>query len=59
MQADGKPIIAYCGGAGCEVSLAVAEEFCLAGFERVAIYVGGYPEWVAAGNPVERAGDSR
>ena len=54
VETGGRPVIAYCGGEGCEVSLAVAEEFCGVGHERVAVYVGGFPEWVELGNPVER-----
>jgi len=54
LRTGGRPIVTYCGGDGCEVSLAVAEELCGAGQSRVAVYVGGFPEWVAAGNPVER-----
>jgi rhodanese-related sulfurtransferase len=59
LETGGRPVITYCGGAGCEVSLGVAEELCNAGFERVAVYAGGFPEWVEQGNPVahgERAG---
>jgi rhodanese-related sulfurtransferase len=53
VDTGGRPIIAYCGGAGCEVSIAVAERLCRAGHPRVAVYVGGFPEWLAGGNPVE------
>jgi rhodanese-related sulfurtransferase len=52
LDARGRPVISYCGGRGCEVSLGVAEELCAAGYERVAVYVGGFPEWKAAGHPV-------
>lgn len=57
LQTGGLPIVTYCGGEGCEVSLGVAEELCVAGHRQVAVYVGGYPEWVGAGNPVERAAE--
>jgi rhodanese-related sulfurtransferase len=52
LRTGGRPIVTYCGGKGCEVSLGVAEELCAAGHRRVAVYVGGFPEWVQAGNPV-------
>lgn len=55
LRTGGRPVVTYCGGEGCEVSLGVAEELCAAGHSRVAVYVGGFPEWVEAGNPVERA----
>jgi rhodanese-related sulfurtransferase len=58
VRTGGRPIITYCGGEGCEVSLSVAEELCFAGHERVAVYVGGFPEWDEAGNPVARNPDS-
>jgi rhodanese-related sulfurtransferase len=54
LETRGRPVIAYCGGEGCEVSLGVAEELTRAGFPRVAVYVGGFPEWVASGHPVEQ-----
>ena len=52
LRTGGRPIVTYCGGEGCEVSLGVAEELCAAGQQRVAVYVGGFPEWVEAGQPV-------
>jgi rhodanese-related sulfurtransferase len=55
IDTGGNPVIAYCGGEGCDVSIAVAEEFCLAGHERVAVYADGFPEWEAGGHPVESA----
>lgn len=55
LRSGGRPIVTYCGGEGCEVSLGVAEELCAAGHARVAVYVGGFPEWVESGNPVERS----
>lgn len=57
LRTGGRPIVTYCGGKGCEVSLGVAEELCAAGHQRVAVYVGGFPEWVGAGNPVGRGGE--
>lgn len=57
IDAGGRPVIAYCGGEGCEVSVAVAEEFCLAGHERVAVFAGGYPRWVEDGHPVAEGAD--
>jgi rhodanese-related sulfurtransferase len=54
LRTAGRPIVTYCGGEGCEVSLGVAEELCAAGHQRVAVYVGGFPEWVDAGQPVGR-----
>jgi rhodanese-related sulfurtransferase len=49
-----KPIIAYCGGGACEVSITVADALIEAGYRRVLIYTGGFPEWERAGYPVAR-----
>lgn len=57
LETAGRPIIAYCGGGECEVSISVAYELIALGFERVAVYVGGFPEWEASGLPVARAGE--
>ena len=54
LDAGGRPIIVYCGGGECEVSLRLADELIGSGFTRVAVYLGGFPEWDAAGKPVER-----
>lgn len=54
LDAGGRPIITYCGGGACEVSLSLAEELIFAGYDRVAVYVGGFPEWEQAGYPVDR-----
>ena len=56
LDSGGRPIVTYCGGGTCEVSLSLAGELFYAGHERVAVYMGGYPEWVEAGNPVESGG---
>jgi rhodanese-related sulfurtransferase len=56
LDPGGRPIVAYCGGGTCEVSLTLANELVLVGHSRVAVYMGGFPEWVGAGYPVEDAG---
>jgi rhodanese-related sulfurtransferase len=52
LDTAGRPIITYCGGGQCEVSLSLAHELLASGFPRVAVYVGGFPEWQDAGKPV-------
>lgn len=49
----GKPIIVYCGGGTCELSMNMAFALLAAGHSRVLVYMGGFPEWQAAGKPVE------
>jgi len=53
LDTGGRPIITYCGGGGCEVSISLAEELFYAGHERVAVYMGGYPSWTEADYPIE------
>jgi rhodanese-related sulfurtransferase len=52
LDTAGRPVITYCGGGTCEQSLSLAYELIAAGHERVAVYTGGWPEWVAAGHRV-------
>jgi rhodanese-related sulfurtransferase len=54
LDTRGMPIITYCGGGTCEVSLTVAEELFYAGHNRIAVYIGGFSEWAEAGYPVGR-----
>jgi len=56
IDTGGRPIVAYCGGGTCEVSLTLANELILIGHPRVAVYMGGFPEWVGAGYAVEGSG---
>jgi rhodanese-related sulfurtransferase len=56
LETSGRPLITYCGGGNCEVSLSVAEELFFGGHERVAVYIGGFSEWADAGYPVEGRG---
>ena len=50
----GRPIIAYCEGGECEASRELAQALLDSGFRKVLVYTGGFPEWAAAGYPVER-----
>ena len=61
LPTHGRPIITYCGGGTCEVSINLAEELIyFAGHPQVAVYIGGFPEWAEAGLPVESgAGEER
>ena len=52
LDPGGRPIIVYCGGGECEVSLQLADELIGNGFTRVAVYRGGFPEWQAARLPI-------
>jgi rhodanese-related sulfurtransferase len=52
LDSGGKPIIVYCGGGGCEVSIELAEALVGAGHTKVLVDEGGFPEWGSAGYPV-------
>lgn len=56
LDTGGRPIIAYCGGGDCEVSYTLALELVALGHERVAVYVGGFPEWQENDLPVVTGG---
>lgn len=51
LDTGGKPIVVYCGGGACELSMNLAWELIYAGHPRVLVYMGGYPEWAEAGYP--------
>ncbi|MEK7329711.1 MAG: rhodanese-like domain-containing protein [Candidatus Eisenbacteria bacterium] len=59
LPVQGRPIIAYCEGGTCEASLELARTLIEAGHRKVLVYGGGYPEWAAAGHPVERGSGGR
>jgi rhodanese-related sulfurtransferase len=54
LDAQGRPIVVYCSGGDCELSHDLAKVLIEAGKRKVLTYSGGYPEWQAAGYPVER-----
>ena len=51
-DAQGKPIIIYCGGGTCEVSMNLAFSMVSAGQKKVLVYMGGWPDWASSGYPV-------
>lgn len=56
LDTGGKPMVTYCGGGSCEVSLSLAWELLGIGHSHIAVYMGGFPEWQQAGYPVDVAG---
>lgn len=56
LSTAGRPIVVYCGGGTCEISLSLAWELIGAGHERVAVYMGGFPEWRDLGHRVATGG---
>ena len=50
---QGKPILVYCGGVTCELSMKLGHELVRLGKKRVLVYTGGWPEWNDMKFPVE------
>lgn len=48
------PLITYCNGYGCPDSFDLAVRLLEAGYHKVMVFEGGYPEWEGAGLPIER-----
>ena len=47
-------IVTYCSGGDCDVSMELAEQLMFDWeYERIFVYLGGWPEWEKAGYPVE------
>ena len=59
LDSGGRPIVTYCGGGSCELSINLADELFFAGHDRVAVYMGGYPEWIEAGYPTDEGENGR
>jgi len=59
LAARGRPIVTYCEGGACESSLDLARALVDAGYRKVLVFSGGFPEWAAAGHPVERGEGGR
>jgi rhodanese-related sulfurtransferase len=51
--ATSAPLVIYCEGVGCELSLFLSRELQALGYTNIRIFYGGYPEWSDAGLPVE------
>ena len=50
----GKPIIVYCGGGTCELSMNLGFALVNAGKKKVLVFMGGWPEWSTSGNPIAK-----
>ena len=49
-----KPLILYCNGFGCPDSFDLGVRLIAAGYKRVLVYEGGFPEWRDRGRPLEK-----
>jgi rhodanese-related sulfurtransferase len=53
MSKDPRPIICYCSGGDCELSIELATELTRTGHRRVLVFEEGFPAWQSAGYPVQ------
>ncbi len=51
---EGKVLVPYCHGTACRLSDKVAQSLFDAGYRRLVIFNGGWPEWTQAFMPVEK-----
>ena len=51
---QGKPIIVYCGGETCELSMNLGFALVNAGKKKVLVFTGGWPEWSTSGYPIAK-----
>jgi rhodanese-related sulfurtransferase len=51
--ADPRPILVYCDGGDCELSMDLGFEIARTGHRRVLVYQDGFPAWKDAGYPVD------
>lgn len=54
MAPKGSLVVVYCSGGDCETSDQLAHLLVKAGFKKVRVYKGGFEEWEALGQPVEK-----
>jgi rhodanese-related sulfurtransferase len=54
MAKDPRPIICYCSGGDCELSIELATELTRTGHRRVLVFEDGFPAWQSAGYPVQQ-----
>jgi rhodanese-related sulfurtransferase len=51
-----EPLVTYCEGADCDVSIRLGNELFAKGFRKVFVFFGGWEEWTKAGYPTITAG---
>jgi rhodanese-related sulfurtransferase len=51
---DPRPIMIYCSGGDCTLSVDLANELTRTGHRRVLVFEDGYPAWETAGYPIQK-----
>jgi len=54
-----KVLVSYCHGVGCHLSDKTAYALYDAGYRKVCIFFGGWPQWTQANLPITKKGDSK
>jgi len=47
-----EPVITYCSGTDCDLSILLGNQLSSMGYKKVFIFFGGWPEWIDANYPV-------
>jgi rhodanese-related sulfurtransferase len=47
------PVVAYCDGKDCDLSILLGDKLFESGYEEVYIFFGGWMDWQMAGYPIE------
>jgi rhodanese-related sulfurtransferase len=47
------PIVTYCSGTDCDLSILLGNQLASMGYKNVYIFFGGWPEWISANYPTE------
>lgn len=50
------PVVTYCEGADCDMSIRLGNELFSKGFKKVFVFIGGWDEWEKSGYPVVTSG---
>jgi len=50
-----KPLVTYCAGTDCDLSILLGNLLFESGFKQVYVFFGGWVEWQNAGYPTEKA----
>ncbi len=54
-----KVLVSYCHGVGCHLSDKTAYALYDAGYRKVCIFFGGWPQWTQANLPITKKGDAK
>lgn len=49
-----EPLVAYCGGSDCELSILLGNKLALMGYNKVFIFFGGWNSWTEAKYPISK-----